>query len=262
MKRFGSCVEKYLVRNKGIWRKFYAEIIGYTHIGGYIRFLYVKHLLKRISYRRILDIGCGDGSFSFYFAQKYPNIKIDSFDISKDKITKCQAILNELPLKNIEFFCKDLRETSFSNEYDLVLMIDVLEHIPITDSHLVIKKLREAIKPGGYLLLHLPIQEPKRIFNESFFKKTAVDVKATHKDNLWNTHNVVLLLTNNGFVLKKVRNTFGFLGKLLWEIDKIIYENIEAIYIIVFPLLKISCWIESYLHYKQGNGILIFAMKV
>jgi len=262
MNRFGHYIEKYLVREKGILRKFYARIIGYTHIGGYIRFLYVKNLLKRISFKRVLDVGCGDGSFSFYLARKYPTIKIDSFDISKDKIAKCQAILNELTFKNIEFFCKDLREISYCNEHDLVLMIDVLEHIPINDSHLVIKKLFEAIKPGGYLLLHLPIQKTKRIFNESLFKKAAMDVQETHKDNLWDTHKIMLLLTNNGFVLKTVRNTFGFLGKFLWEIDKIIYENTKAIYIIVFPLLKISCWVESYLHYKQGNGILILAMKV
>ena len=48
MNRFSLCVERYLVRNKGILRKCYASIVGYTHIGGFIRFLHLKIFLKKI----------------------------------------------------------------------------------------------------------------------------------------------------------------------------------------------------------------------
>lgn len=261
MSRFGICVERYLVRNKGIWRKCYASIVGYTPIGGFIRFLHIKVFLKKISFSRVLDAGCGNGPYSFYLAQKYPDITIDSCDIEQDNIQICQDILNASTLRNVRFFYKDIREFNAYNSYDLILCVDVLEHIPIHDRGAMIKNLFESMNLGGHLLLHVPIRGNKRIFNEKLYEKAAKELKKTHKNNMLDKGEVIQLLTSEGFIVKKVKNTFGLLGQFLWEIDKILYGHIKLFYKIFLPFLKILCFIEARLLYPRGNGLLVVATK-
>lgn len=262
MNRFGLCVEKYSVRDKGLLRKWYASVVGYTHIGGFIRFLHIKRFINRIKFYKVLDAGCGNGAFSFYIAKKCPDVRIDSFDIEQDNITACLNISNELRFKNVNYFCKDIREINFINQYDLVLLIDVLEHIPFGDSKIVIKNLFKSLQPNGHILIHLPLKDEKRIFNEKLFEKTLKDLKESHRENIWDKEQICCLLINEGFEIRITKNTFGFFGKFLWEIDKILYEKIKPVYIILLPFVKMLCLIEAYLPYKNGSGILILAKKV
>lgn len=261
MNRFGIYEARYFFRNKGRWKKYYVNVVGYAHIGGLIRFLHIKNFLKRVSFSNVLDAGCGNGPYSFYLAQKYPDIKIDSCDIEQNNIRLCHNILNTLTLINIRFFRKDIRKLNTHNKYDFILCVDVLEHIPTRDRRVVIKNLFESIKFGGYILLHVPIRGNKTIFNEKFFRKALKDLKETHKNDIFDIIDVIRLLTHEGFVVNKIKHTFGRLGQFLWEIDKILYEQSKLLYSIFLPFLKIFCFVEVRLFYHRGNGLLILAMK-
>jgi len=261
MNKFGVCEERYLVKNKGIWRKCYARLCGYTHIGGFIRFLHIRSFLKKLYFSRVLDAGCGTGPYSFYLAERYKDVKIDSVDIEQDNIQICQDILNTSTLTNVRFFYKDIREFNVYNSYDFILCVDVLEHIPIHDRTVVIKNLFYGMKFGGHLLLHVPIRGNKKIFNEKFFERATKDLKETHKNDIFDTSGVIHLLTDEGFIINEVKNTFGLLGQFLWEIDKISYEHIKLLYAIFLPFLKILCFLEARLFYHRGNGLLVLASK-
>lgn len=75
---------------------------------------------------KILDIGCGYGEVAFSIARKFPNTKILGLDIDKDRLS--QAIKNN-KYKNLNFVNQDLTKVQISDQYDVLILSNVLEHI-------------------------------------------------------------------------------------------------------------------------------------
>lgn len=57
----------------------------------------------------------------------------------------------------LDFFSCDLvhDDSDFRDEFDLVVMLEVIEHLPIPP-HIILEKMAKWIKPGGYLFLTTP----------------------------------------------------------------------------------------------------------
>lgn len=64
--------------------------------------------------------------YSFYLARIFPNAKIIAIDIDKEQIEKNRK---NNTFSNIEFIEGDLRKLNFKEKFDLIICIDVLEHI-------------------------------------------------------------------------------------------------------------------------------------
>lgn len=108
----------------------------------------VKHI-ERIAggrrLRRILDVGCGDGSLLTVL-----NDFGDAYGVEPDP----HVISPENPSRDrirIAPFGPDFED---ENEYDLVLMLDVLEHIE--DDQGTARRLRGLIRPGGHAIITVP----------------------------------------------------------------------------------------------------------
>jgi SAM-dependent methyltransferase len=93
---------------------------------------------------RILDVGCGDGLF-FDRLERFGRVEGVEPDASlvsdprwRDRIRVAAVGEGALP----------------RSAYDLVLMLDVLEHI--ADDRAALAEVRGALKPGGHLLLTVP----------------------------------------------------------------------------------------------------------
>ena len=64
-------------------------------------------------------------------------------------------------IPNIKFCVADITKFSKTNEFDLIVCIDVLEHIK--DQAKVLENFRNALIPGGYLYLHMPAERYKPV---------------------------------------------------------------------------------------------------
>lgn len=88
----------------------------------------LRSILKRVkaypSFSRILDIGCGDGYMVHELFCEFPDIRIDAVDInlSTEKIKEYSTFYNNINFHN-SF------EPIENNKYDLILMLDVIEHV-------------------------------------------------------------------------------------------------------------------------------------
>jgi cyclopropane fatty-acyl-phospholipid synthase-like methyltransferase len=113
---------------------------------------FVFSILKRnnISYQTVGEVGCGSGAVLEELNKCNNNAAINyiGFDISKDAI----GIAQQKTTSNLRFELKDITETSDQDRFDVLLIIDVIEHLPNYFSFL------ESIhKKSSYTIFHIPL---------------------------------------------------------------------------------------------------------
>ncbi len=235
-------------------------IHGSPFVGGFIRGLYLKRFIKGIDFKYVLDAGCGGGNYAFYIARKYRGVEIDACDI--DGIDGCKELQDKLGIEDINFFQQDLLELDRKEKYDLIYSIDALEHIRNNREALV--RFYNSLRPRGYLLVHMPQRNwhEINIFNPTIFKKHNKTIKEKHVGEHYTMDQLVQLIERIGFKIARTRKTFGFWGKLAWELDQILQEKgwgrLKAI---TLPLIKCVGRMDLINKNKKGGGILILAQK-
>lgn len=102
---------------------------------------------------KVLDIGCGFGLFSLYYAMRQSQRSVTGFDLSEARITEANAVAQKLNLQNVHFFCQDAAAYEFAQEYDVVVTLDLLHHISAEVAEALITKAYQALAPGGIFLI-------------------------------------------------------------------------------------------------------------
>lgn len=103
---------------------------------------------------RILEMGCGIGTVTGLLASAFPKSSILALDMSPVSIEQAKTTLERIP--NIEFFTADVVETPISGQFDLIVLPDILEHIPM-DLHLkLFKRFPQLLIDGGRVIIHSP----------------------------------------------------------------------------------------------------------
>lgn len=227
-----------------------------TSMGFYLRQLYWRKYLDKIptqSFTHVLDAGCGTGDYAKKFALKYPHSNVRAYDLKKYKSW------NKKPI-NVHFSKKNLLYLKESNYYDFCYSIDVLEHI--SGNYNVLLNFYRALKPGGYLLLHIPNKFQRRIFSKKYFMEQKRWGESEHIGELYSITDLKKILTSIGFKTVTSQETFGFFGKLAWEIDIIIHKK-TILKLFLMPILKLIAFVELFnKNIQNGNGILILATKI
>lgn len=103
----------------------------------------------------VLEIGCGIGTQTQLLAEYLSeSSKITANDISPKSIEIAKQRLSQH--KNIEWFAVDIIQQEIDHKYDVVLLPDVLEHIPIDHHFKLFEKIKSCLKPDGFVLIHIP----------------------------------------------------------------------------------------------------------
>lgn len=68
------------------------------------------------------------------------------------------------------------------------------------------------------------------------------------------------IFRSTGFTVIKAHSTFGFWGKLAWELDRIT-DGRNILKALPMPLLKVFAHFDLWLPKHTGNGILVLGMK-
>jgi SAM-dependent methyltransferase len=76
--------------------------------------------------RSILDVGCGVGILTTFYARQYPDKIFVGIDRSPDSIVRSQEQSKALGLTNVRFECLDLDHTAPTCSYDLILATHAL----------------------------------------------------------------------------------------------------------------------------------------
>ena len=264
LQSFGEINEKYKKKIGkdnifiGRLKTFYVSLFGIPEIGFQIRYIYFKKILTsnllNKSLKKILDVGCGIGAYTFLLGQTYLHARVTGGDIDKYKLKSCQTMAKELGLKNVEFVYMDVTRLKRKTIYDFIVSIDVLEHI--NHYELALENFSNLLKRGGYLYIHVPQPNQKRIFNS--FKKWHHEDHVREgiaKTDLENS------LRKLGFRIIISKETFGFFGKLAWEINHLTLSKSFILAGAIYPLLYVVAKMDLWRKNKNGLGVAILAKK-
>jgi len=102
----------------------------------------------------LIDIGCGDGRLTREIGLSFPLIESKGVDYSQRAVNLATAMNEDIP--GLSFERMDITEVNFPKKYDVAILMEVFEHIPIGETQSFLSGVHRTIKPGGMLLLTVP----------------------------------------------------------------------------------------------------------
>lgn len=128
--------------------KHYFEQIDFSN------FYLIPYLEKHIPnfYKcRILEVGCAEGGFVKAIHDK--GILIKGVELEQDRVDTSKAKASELNIIQGDITDSKIAD-KLKDKYDLIVMRDVIEHIPDRDA--AFKNLSYLLNDGGYLFITFP----------------------------------------------------------------------------------------------------------
>ncbi len=97
---------------------------------------------------KVLELGCGWGSFAQYAAEKY-GVEVTALNISTEQVKLARERTKDLPVTILQ---KDYREAT--GTYDAVISIGIMEHIGYRNYRNYMEVVDRCLKPDGIALIH------------------------------------------------------------------------------------------------------------
>lgn len=222
-----------------------------------------KHLCQK--QLRILDAGCGDGAYSFYLAQRFPQAQIKAIDINEKMQKENENIQKSAGIPNIKFSSGNAIDLSEKKYYDFIVCISVLIYCPYDKQIQILSNAASALKGGGIIYLFVTCKdwEKSLVLNTRFYKRMYSHFVNQHQEHIFSMAELSSLFEHLKLQIIRKKIVSGWWGELAWEIDKVFKEhNIERWKILVLPLLKLMCFIDVLIDYKRGTGMIFVAQKI
>lgn len=104
--------------------------------------------------QRILDLGCGWGSFSIFAASEFPGVRITAVSNSQSQRLFIEGRARDLGLNNIEVITKDVNYLDFPpGSFDRVVSIEMFEHAKNYES--LLSNIAKWLDDDGKLFVHI-----------------------------------------------------------------------------------------------------------
>jgi SAM-dependent methyltransferase len=101
---------------------------------------------------RLLDLGCGTGWTSSFFASR--GYDVVGLDIASDMIAVANRVRDQAGLSNLTYLERDYEQLDYHEEFDIAVFFDSLHHA--ADEAMTLRRAFEALKPGGMCVTHEP----------------------------------------------------------------------------------------------------------
>jgi SAM-dependent methyltransferase len=235
----------------------------------FLRSWYVRRELKELrkTFRgeiAVYDAGTGFGQYTYFMSKQLKPCNIYAADIKADWIKDLKEFFRDS--RNISFGIEDLTKVCHENKFDLIICVDVMEHI--YEDVEVFRNFHRALKNGGYLLVNSPSiyggSDVHDEHDESFVGEHARDG--------YSAEDLKEKLVPLGFNVHKYRYSYGFWGDKAWRlgikypmqllnISKLLLIILPFYYIISFPFTLVMMIIDYNADNKTGSGINFIAKK-
>ena len=238
----------------------------------FLRSWYVRRDLKYLrklfkdNEINIYDAGTGFGQYSYFMSIKLNPCELYSVDVKKDWINDCKDFFSNRKITNVNFGVEDLTKIEHQNRFDLIVCVDVMEHI---DSDLkVFQNFYNALKKDGFLIINSP-----SIFGGSDVKEAGeASFIGEHAREGYSKEELEEKLHPLGFLTFKSKYTYGYWGDKAWRLgikfpmmmlnaSKIFFVILPFYYLLTLPFTFFMMYIDYNSENKVGTGINFIAKK-
>jgi SAM-dependent methyltransferase len=205
----------------------------------------------------LLEVGCGTGFVLEGIRRQFPELGISGTDVFSSALP---FAAKRLP--GTSLFQMDARHMPFDQEFDVVGLFDVLEHIE--EDEVVLSELFRSVKPGGGIMLAVP-QHP--------FLWSVVDDYSFHKRR-YRRAELVRKVEYAGFHVLRVTSFVSFLLPLMFlsrmrhrmprrHFDPLAeYGMGRTLHWFLDTIMTLERWmIQSGVSFPAGGSLLLIARR-
>ncbi|HNY59441.1 MAG: class I SAM-dependent methyltransferase [Bacteroidales bacterium] len=219
----------------------------------------------------ILDAGSGFGQYSYFLARKNPSWQILGVDVKEEQIEDCQHFFKKTGLTNANFLLADLTKFIHQESYDLILSVDVMEHIE--EDGKVFSNFYQSLKKNGLLLISTPSDKggsDVHHTNEKHDQK--ISFIDEHVRDGYSVEEITTKLKNAGFSKVDVAYSYGWPGKISWKLSMkypISLLNVSKLFFIILPIYYLAIYwfallmnlLDINLNHNTGTGLIVKAQR-
>lgn len=128
-----------------------------TRMGINIRHRTILRNAKAAGFRNgmaVLEIGCGIGTVTSLLGKANRAGTVLAVDISPKSVELARRNLKDLP--GVRFLVSDMSDFSTEQRFDLVVLPDVIEHIPVAQHPALFTTIAAHLAPNGRVLINVP----------------------------------------------------------------------------------------------------------
>ncbi len=175
-----------------------------------------KMILDQVKPDSLLDLGTGSGNIELIF---HKNIKeIVGVDYHKEALDFLEAKLNDKKISNVKLINSDIRDVknySKLGKFDLILLMDVIEHLKEKDADSLLAKLNKLLTSDGHICIITPNYKSTWIIIEKILDRFSSLPYMENQQHLaiYDHKNMERLLNKNSYklILSRTFNLFFFL---------------------------------------------------
>jgi len=235
-----------------------------------LRSWHVRKALRKASSQlpsaaNVLDAGMGFGQYSWWMAKRFTRWNITAIDIKSEQVADCSSFFLKTKVANrVRVAEADLVTMPVKEKFDLILCVDVMEHIE--EDRKVLSNFAASLNSGGKLVISTPSDKGGSDVHgeneESFIGE--------HVRDGYSVEDIKLKLTESGFNDVTASYTYGLAGSIAWKLSmkypvtlltasKMFFIVIPFYYIVVMPVCLVLNLIDLHTEHNEGTGLLVIA---
>ncbi|MCU0460045.1 MAG: class I SAM-dependent methyltransferase [Bacteroidales bacterium] len=235
-----------------------------------LRSWHVRRTLRRLGpslppEAKVLDAGMGFGQYSWWMATRFPSWKITAADIKSEQVADCNAFFRKTGLSGrVQAVEADLVTWNSGESHDLVLCVDVMEHI--AEDRTVFTNFLKMTAPGGYLVISTPSDQG----GSDVHSDGDSSFIGEHVRDGYSMEEITEKLQTAGYGEVTVSYTYGTPGSIAWRLSmkypvimlsasKLFFILLPFYYLAVMPFVLALNRADLGTKHKKGTGLLVIA---
>jgi SAM-dependent methyltransferase len=234
-----------------------------------LRSWHIRSELKKLNsgaVKQILDAGSGFGQYSFWMSKKFSQAEILAVDVKEEQVADCNAFFNRIGKSQVKFEVGDLVTFVQPEKFDLVLCVDVMEHIE--EDVQVLTNYCNSLKTGGMLL----ISTPSNMGGSDVHDDGETSFIEEHVRDGYGIDEIEEKCKRAGFSKVEARYSYGAPGKISWKLSMkypMLMLNKSKAFFIILPIYYLVTMPFSLLlnvfdvkgSHTTGTGLIVKAWK-
>lgn len=214
----------------------------------------------------VYDAGAGFGQYTYWLSGELPNARITAVDVKDEQVADCNAFFQRIGRSQVRFEVGDVTKFQKPDSFDLVVCVDVMEHI--LEDEAALRCYSTSLKEGGMLIISTPSDQGGSDVHEegegSFIEE--------HVRDGYNIDDICAKCLRNGFSKVEARYSYGAPGKISWKLSmkwpllmlqasKLFFILLPFYYLIAYPIAFLLNMADVRMTHSTGTGLVVKAWK-